>query len=62
MVSFFNLIKKYKMKKSDVIGFGIVFLMCVWMITTFVVTLCVNPLLGIAIGVGGWLGLNKLSC
>jgi hypothetical protein len=50
------------MKKSDVIGFGIVFLMCVWMITTFVVTLCVNPLLGIAIGVGGWLGLNKLSC
>lgn len=47
------------MKKSDVIGFGIVILLCVWMVTTFV-TLCVNPLLGIAIGVGGWFGLNKL--
>jgi hypothetical protein len=47
------------MKKSDAIGFGIVFLLCTWMITTFV-TLCANPLLGIVIGVGGWLGLNKL--
>ena len=48
------------MKKSDLIGFGIVLLMLAWMVTT-VVTLCVNPLLGVAVGVGGWYGLNKLK-
>jgi hypothetical protein len=48
------------MKKSDVIGFGIVILLCVWMVTT-VLTFCYNPLLGVAIGVGGWFGLKKLS-
>ena len=47
------------MKKSDLIGFGTVILLCAWMITT-VVTLCTNPLLGVVIGVGGWYGLNKL--
>ena len=47
------------MKKSDLIGFGIVILLCTWMVTT-VVTLFTNPLLGIVVGVGGWYGLNKL--
>lgn len=48
------------MKKSDVIGFGIVILLCVLMVTT-VFAFCYNPLLGIAIGVVGWYGLKKLS-
>jgi len=48
------------MKKSDVIGFGIVFLLCALMVAT-VFTFCYNPILGVAIGVAGWYGLKKLT-
>jgi hypothetical protein len=48
------------MKKSDIIGFGIVILLCALMVAT-VFTFCYNPILGVAIGVAGWYGLKKLT-